>query len=178
MRSRDHDYGPVIDPVNTDWSQWKIPGYSQEAVNLRIRKRVARSRMLRFRTVPVCRRVWFVTLTATQAIESEFKPRELAAGLTWTPQQFWCLSRRRARVIVDRDRAAGGSGSLFPVEYRLCPVCGRLLLGAEANSYRMKQMTPARRWHFPDGPACNMDCKPRGRGPGGQRMTYRKDRAA
>ena len=179
MASKIDNYGPCPDPLNVDWSAWKIPGWDQEAVNLLCRRRTATSRMRRFRVVQVKRRIWFVTLTATSIDPDELGRCERSATLTATPQAFWTLSRRRARALVKADQAAGGSGTMYPVEYRHCPVCGRLLLGPEAHDYRMKQLRPMRDWHFEDGPACSMDCKPHGRGENGQHLTYhRKGKAA
>ena len=175
MSRRDKGYGPVTDALNVDWSAWRIPGMSQDAIDLRIRRRIVRARMLRFRSVPVKRRAWYVTLTATAADrERDFKGHDLVAGMTFEPQAFWCLSRRKASALVDADTAAGGAGTMYPVEYRLCAVCGRVLLGPEAHDYRMKQLKPEWTWHFPAGPACNIDCKPSGRGPGGQTTHYKR----
>jgi hypothetical protein len=169
-------YGPVTDPNNTDWSRYKVPSYSQDALDLAIRARLASSRMRRFRSFPVGRRVWFVMLTATHADRSQFGQRDLPSGLAFTSRELWCLSRRKARVLVRLDHDAGGAGSMYPVDYRVCPNCGRVLLGPEAHDYLVKLRAPMRNWHYPDGPACNMDCKPNGRGENGQRSTYRKDR--
>lgn len=152
------NYGRIEDPNWTDWRAWKVSGQTQDAVNLRIRKRVARSRMQRFRSVPVTRRIWWVTLSSISCQESDFGSHDLAHGLTFSPQAFWCLSRRRAQSLVSRDRLCGGAGTLYPVEYRLCPNCSRILLGPEAHDYRMKQMRPQSSWHFERGPACNSQC--------------------
>ena len=169
----------MTDPIFTDWSAYKIPGWDQEAVNAKIRKRVARSRMRRFRSVPVARRIWWVTLTATHASLDQFGPKDLPASLAFDSQTFWCLSRRRARQLVISDQAAGGHGVMYPVEYRHCAVCGKMLIGPAAHDYRQKQLRPMSTWHFKDGPACSMDCKPNGRGPEGQHVVYnRKDKAA
>jgi hypothetical protein len=163
MRTKIDNYGPATDPVNTDWSAWKKQNYTQEAMDALIRQRVARSRMRRFRSVPVARRAWWVTLTGTEASREEFGRVELAARLSFDPQAFWCLSRRLAQRLVSRDRSAGGSGTLYPVEYRLCAVCGRALIGSEAFEYRRKQMRPMSTWHFPEGPMCGVECKPKKR---------------
>ena len=148
----------------------RVPDYPRRDDPLREPKLEKRNRVIRrqimltFRSVPVKRRIWWVTLSATTVSREEFAPAELAASLSFSPQAFWCLSRRKAKRLVDRDRAIGGSGTLYPVEYRLCAVCSRVLLGPEAHEYRMKQMKPRESWHYPQGPACNMNCKPRGRG--------------
>ena len=82
-------------------------------------RHIRREKMLTFRSVPVKRRIWWVTLTATEVSEYDFKPRELPAGLTFTPQAFWCISRRKAARLIELDRQSGGSGALYPVEFRL-----------------------------------------------------------
>ena len=171
--------GPCYDPLTTDWSAYKLSGYCQEALNAKIKTRVARSRMRRFRSVPVARRIWWVTLTATIACAEDFQRTELSASLTFDGQAFWCLSRRKARALVISDRDAGGQGAMYPVEYRRCPVCGKMLIGPAAYDYRQKQLKPVWEWQFKDGPACSMDCKPNGRGPQGKHVAYnRKDKAA
>ena len=139
---------------------------------------IKRQRMLTFRSVPVKRRIWWVTLTQTTVSRADFEPGELPEALSFTETAFWCLSRRKANALVMRDRSVGGSGTLYPVEYRLCSVCSRPLLGPEAHEYRLKQMKPASTWHFEQGPACNLECKPRGRGANGEPIRYRRARAA
>ena len=179
MASKSDNLGPVTDPLPTDWSAYQIPGWNQEAINAKIKQRVARSRMRRFRSVPVARRIWWVTLTATVACTEDFGPHDLSASLTFDGRAFWCLSRRRARALVISDQAAGGQGSMYPVEYRRCPNCGRMLIGPAAHDYRQKQLRPMSTWQFKDGPACGIDCKPNGRGSQGQHVAYnRKDKAA
>lgn len=173
-RKQSAEYGPVTDPIFTDWSAYKIPGWDQEAVNAKIKRRVARSRMRRFRSVPVARRIWWVTLTATHASLDQFGPKDLPASLAFDSQTFWCLSRRRARALVISDQAAGGQGAMYPIEYRRCPVCGKMLIGPAAHDYRQKQLRPMSTWHFKDGPACSMDCKPNGRGPQGEHVAYKR----
>ena len=160
MRKRIANYGPVYDPLPVDWSAYKIPGWDQDALNLKIKQRVAKSRMRRFRSVPVMRKIWYVTLIASTVCVSDFARWELSASLSFDPQAFWCLSQRKARALVSSDHDAGGQGTMFPVEYRRCPVCGRLLLGSAARDYLVKQFQPKKEWHFENGPACSMDCKP------------------
>ena len=105
MRTQSESYGPVDDLLPTDWSAYKIPGWDQDAVNAKIKLRVAKSRMRRFRSVPVARRIWWVTLTATYASLDQFGPKDLPASLAFDSQTFWCLSRRRARQLVISDQA-------------------------------------------------------------------------
>lgn len=68
---------------------------------------------------------------------------------------FWALARReeqlsvgdhlvwfrgrnngRAKMLERQDREAGGNPELTTVEWRTCPVCGRVLLGLEAEVRR------------------------------------------
>jgi hypothetical protein len=158
-----------------DYPKWDDP--LRESILYRRNGKIRRRRMSAYRSVPVKRRAWYVTLTATVADqERDFGSHDLVAGFMFEPQAFWCLSRRKARALVNADLAAGGSGTMFPVEYRLCPVCGRQLLGAEAHHYRLKQMAPAHTWLFPEGPACSADCKRSRRGPGGQPIDSKRGR--
>jgi len=140
----------------------------------RLSRHIKRERMLTFRSVPVKRRIWWVTLTRTSASFEDFKPQELAASLTFEPQAFWCLSRRKARALVGLDREQGGSGTLYPVEYRLCAVCSRVLLGPEAAAYRKKMMKPMATWQFEQGPMCGASCKPHRREAEGRMVRYQR----
>jgi hypothetical protein len=158
MSQRDDNYGPVYSPLPVDWSAYKIHGWTQDALDAKIKGRQARSIMRRFRSVPVTRRAWWTTLTATSVQEAG--RGELVAGLVSEPQALWCRSRRKARALVEADKAAGGQGMMYPVEYRHCAVCGRRLLGPAAHDYRVKQLRARREWQFEDGPACSMECKP------------------
>ena len=161
-------------------AKMKLPDYPKRDDPLREPKLVKRNqiikrqRMLTFRSVPVKRRIWWVELTSTAVSESSFQPGELPESLTFDSNRFWCLSRRRAKAILAKDHAAGGSGTMYPVEYRLCNACSRVLLGPEAHQYRLKMLKPMATWQYPQGPACNMDCKPHGRGPEGRTATYTK----
>jgi len=151
----------------------------QRETKLEVRNRhIRRQRMLTFRSVPVKRRIWWVTLTRTSAAYESFSARELPKGLTFEPQSFWCLSRRKAKALVAQDHALGGAGTLYPAEYRLCAVCDRPLLGPEAQAYRLKQMKPMATWQFEVGPMCSPSCEPHGRGASGQRTSYRPRAAA
>ncbi len=151
----------------------------EDLARRRLNRKLCNRRMRTYRSVPVKRRVWYVTLTEVSADLNQFGKHDLPNGLSFEPQAFWCKSRRKARAMVRTDREAGGSGAMFPVEYRLCPNCGRVLLGPAAAEYRVKWRMPPRMWHYADGPACSLDCRPNGRGVNGVRVQYnRKDKAA
>jgi len=143
-----------------DYPQWDNP--VRETILVKRNRKIRRERMERYRSVPIVSRVWWVELTKLEADRSWFGQRDLPTGLTFEPQKFWCCTKRKARQLVEWDRARGGSGSMYPVEFRRCPVCDRAMLGAQATEYREKLAKPKRTWHYPQGPACNMECKPRG----------------
>jgi hypothetical protein len=126
----------------------------------RLRLQIANGRMRRFRSVPVSRRAWYVTLTAIDASEKQFAPGELVAGCSFEPRRFWVHSRRLAERYVWADQDAGGHGSAFSVAYRRCQVCGQVLLSQAADDYRKALRRPQHTWHYPQGPACSVDCAP------------------
>lgn len=122
--------------------------------------RKANHNMRRFRSVPVARRAWFVTLTATEVTRESFAKGQLVQGTEFRPQQFWVHARRVARTLVAADRKSGGNGSAFPVEYRHCKVCSRVLLAAAARAYRELERWPMATWKYHQGPPCSLECKP------------------
>jgi hypothetical protein len=142
-----------------DYPKWDDP--NRETILYRRNRKIRNRRMRAYRSVPAIERVWYVTLTATSVNRDQFGKHDLPRGLSFEPQAFWCRSRRKAKAILAQDHALGGAGTMFPVEYRHCPNCDRLLLGQAATEYRAKEALPARFWHYLDGPACGLDCHAR-----------------
>lgn len=156
---RNYDYGPVERPLpingrKTFFELSNTPGTAK------LNQRIADGRMRRFRSVPTLRRVWYVTLTATEVNSNLFAPGQLVSGLSFEPRAFWLHARRVAYRLLEIDHANGGSGSAFAVECRRCKVCRRMLVAAEASTYRERERRPKRTWQFKQGPACSVDCKP------------------
>lgn len=147
-----------MSPLNLrDYPRLDDPNY--ETILVRRNRKIRNKRMRAYRSVPAVERVWYVTLTAIEADRNQFGKHDLPRGLTFEPQAFWCRSRRKARAVLAQDQAAGGTGSMYPVEYRHCPNCDKLLLGAAAAEYRVKLGIAPKAWHYPDGPACGLDCR-------------------
>jgi hypothetical protein len=144
-----------------DYPKWDDP--NRETILYRRNRKIRNRRMRAYRSVPAVERVWYVTLTAIEVDRNQFGKHDLPRGLTFEPQAFWCRSRRKARAILAQDQAAGGAGSMYPVEYRHCPNCDRLLLGPAAAEYRVKLAMSIKSWHYPDGPACGLECRARRR---------------
>lgn len=157
---RNFDFGIPVAPLDILIAPRGDGDPSSAALNAKLHRLIANGRMQRFRAVPLARRAWFVTLTATETEESSFEPGQLVVGLEYQPQQFWVHARRVARTFLKADREAGGHGSAFAVEYRHCKVCGRALLAADAATYRQRERWPIKTWQYPQGPACSLDCKP------------------
>lgn len=55
------------------------------------------------------------------------------AGLTLTADSIW-IGRIAASILVRQDREAGGRPVVTKTLYRPCPLCGRPLLGEEAQA--------------------------------------------
>jgi hypothetical protein len=122
----------------------------------RRQRRQANTVMRRFRSVPCERHAHFVQLTAIA-----LPPQIRALGaLDRTERSCWILSKRAARTLIERDRAAGGNGFFHTFECRRCLVCRRILLGREAADYRERCRWPKSKYYWPWGPCCNAVCKP------------------
>jgi hypothetical protein len=159
MRLRDHDYGPVTNPLPILIDPRRPGDMPSIALAALLKRRIGDGRMKRFRSVPVERRAWYVTLTKTFATEEALRGK-LVSDTAFDPQRFWVRARRVARWYVNHDQKAGGSGTAFSVECRHCRVCGRVLVAEQAHSYRERMRWPKFTWHYPEGPACSVDCKP------------------
>ena len=160
--NRDNYYGYPINPLDIIIEPRGPGDLPSATLSQRLRRTITNGRMRRMgRSVPVSRRAWYTTLIAIAADEQrDFKPGQLVRGMSFEPQRFWVHSRRISSSWVSRDHAAGGRGSAFAVEYRLCRVCGRVLLAQQAHDYREMDRWPQRSWHYPQGPACSVDCAP------------------
>lgn len=155
-------YGPVRNALDVKIAPRGEGDISSTCLSRRLRLAETNSRMRRFRAVPVARRAWYVTLTVLKASRADFAEGRLVKGLQFQAQAFWVHSKRLARSWLQRDRGAGSTAcAMFPVEYRICTVCERILLGQEAQAYRMKQRRPFGKWEFKQGPACGVECRPK-----------------
>lgn len=157
---RNDNYGPSYNPLDIHLPIHQDGDRPSEWLAGKLRYKIQNGQMRRYRSVPVARRAWFVTLTIAHADPSHFAPRSLVTNADFEPQRFWVHARRVAQTWVARDQQAGGSGSAFACEFRLCPVCGRTLLAVDATNYRQRQRRSKKSWTYPQGPACSVDCKP------------------
>ncbi len=73
-------------------------------------------------------------------------------GLTVTASTVW-LKRIAATALAALDREAGGDPMLTRTSYRRCGICGRALLGAEAEArWELDKQSEGHR--LPCGPDC------------------------
>lgn len=92
-------------------------------------------------------------------VETELVPipgwarRRNVRGLTQGETFVW-LHPGDARALERLDREAGGNPKVLEVEFRLCKVCRRPLLGEEATSRRIFERAGATTYMAPCGDSC------------------------
>jgi hypothetical protein len=125
-------------------------------------------RMSEYRSVPQHRRAWQVTTTVLEAPKWVLEVFTVP-GLPRDSQSFWIRHRRHAQRIVKLDRDLGGDGQLECVQYRLCRICKRVLVGAQAHEYTERIRALRSQWEFAAGPSCGIECVPKDKAVGAQR---------
>lgn len=78
--------------------------------------------------------------------------RKAIKGLTSDRNKVW-LGRIAANLLARLDREVGGNPKLTVTSYRACRLCGRVLLGAEAEA-RFEQDRKFEGHRAPCGPDC------------------------
>ena len=94
--------------------------------------------MLRGRGIKPAKKQWVICVETT-AIEIPAWARAKAeTRLSQSAHRVWFRGRNsgRAKILERQDRQAGGRPEVTAVEYRMCPVCDRMLLGLEAEARR------------------------------------------
>jgi hypothetical protein len=101
-------------------------------------QRKERQRVLRGRGIKPAKKQWVICVETT-AIEIPAWARAKAeTRLFQSAHRVWFRGRNsgRAKILERQDRQAGGRPEVTAVEYRMCPVCDRMLLGLEAEARR------------------------------------------
>jgi hypothetical protein len=114
-------------------TRWRKSWPRQERTQRQERKRV-----LRNRGIKPAKKQWVICVETT-AIEIPAWARAKAEpNLSQSPHRVWFRGRNsgRAKILERQDRQAGGRPEVTAVEYRMCPVCDRMLLGLEAEARR------------------------------------------
>lgn len=99
----------------------------------------------------------WVICVETTAIEIPGWARAKAdTRLSQSPHRVWFRGRSngRAQILARQDRAAGGRPEVTAVEFRVCGVCGRVLLGLEAQARRKVEEMHQQGRELPCGSEC------------------------
>ena len=83
----------------------------------------------------------------------EWARKRAIRGLT-TGEDFVGLYAGDARLLEQKDRRDGGEPAVIAVEFRICKVCGRPLLGDDAAARRALEAAGATSYMLPCGDTC------------------------
>lgn len=118
----------------SDLNRRSIKPYS----HLQRQERKAVRDRLRYKGIKPTRRQWMTCVVVT-AIEIPSWALERAhPKMSQSERHVWFAGRPRrpAKTLIGLDRDAGGDPEVVTVEWRPCPVCGRILLALEAEDRR------------------------------------------
>lgn len=101
-------------------------------------QRKEQKRFLRSRGVKPAKKQWVICVETTAIAIPAWALAKADKRFTGSEHRVWFRGRNngRAKILERQDRAAGGRPELTAVEWRLCPVCGRVLLSLEAAARR------------------------------------------
>lgn len=100
--------------------------------------RKARIRVMRNRDIRPARKRWAICVETTAIEIPGWALAKRDERFSVSKHHVWFNGRTngRAKILERQDRQAGGDPSLTAVEWRLCPVCNRMLLSLEAEERR------------------------------------------
>lgn len=101
-------------------------------------QRKEQKRVLRNKGVRPTRKQWVICVETTAIEIPAWALAKSDKRLSSSEHHVWFRGRNngRAKILERQDKAAGGKPELTAVEWRLCPVCGRMLLSLEAAARR------------------------------------------
>lgn len=103
-------------------------------------------------------KLWWVIHVETTAIPiPDWALARRDTRFTVGQHSVWFRGRNngRAQILARQDRAAGGKPELTTFEWRECGVCGKLLLGPEAEKRRLLDESGLKGRELPCGPGCD-----------------------
>lgn len=102
------------------------------------KQRNERKRRLRHDGIKPAKKQWVICVETTKIEIPAWAKAKAEGRLSQSEHHVWFRGRNngRAKILERQDRAAGGKPELTMVEFRLCPVCGRMLLSLEAEARR------------------------------------------
>jgi len=103
----------------------------------RIQRR-EQKRFLRSKGVRPAKKQWVICVETTAIEIPAWAQTKADKRFTIDNHRVWFRGRNsgRAKILERQDRQAGGKPELTAVEWRLCPVCKRVLLSLEASARR------------------------------------------
>lgn len=107
----------------------------------------------RARGIQAARKQYIVCVRLTAIPMPAWVQGKRIAGLTFTNAIVW-LPRPDAKYLIELDRENGGTATYAETEYRRCGVCGRPLLGADAELRRRLDESTATGRMMP----CSSEC--------------------
>jgi hypothetical protein len=127
--------------------------------NRQPRWRAARRRELKEHGITPTRRryAWSVHTTALQKLPEWVHAVKIGAlGTLASRNRVW-LNPRDAKRLTWQDHLAGGQSEVTTAELRYCEVCGRPLIGIEAEKRRKLSESSSDGRQQPCGPECAQD---------------------
>lgn len=106
------------------------------------RYRAARKARLHRYGIKPTMKTWLTCVETTALVIPQWARDRADTRLTVEDHKVWFRGRSGRQVVkmvallVDGDREAGGEPDVTKVQYAVCEVCGRLLLGVEAEERR------------------------------------------
>jgi hypothetical protein len=101
-------------------------------------QRKERERVLRAKGIKPAKKQWVICVQTTANEIPAWALAKRDQRLSVSERHVWFRGRNngRAKILERQDRLAGGVPQLTAVEFRICSVCGRMLLSLEAVDRR------------------------------------------
>lgn len=126
---------PLSGESTTPWRKprWRESWPRQVRVQRKERVRVQRAKGIK-----PTKKQWMICVETTAIRIPEWAKAKAEKRLSQAEHHVWFRGRNngRAKILERQDREAGGHPEVTAVEWRLCPVCKRVLLNLEAEVRR------------------------------------------
>ncbi len=102
------------------------------------RQREYRKRAMRAKGIKPAKKQWAVCVETTAIEIPKWALEKSLKAMSSGEHHVWFRGRKgvHAKLLAFQDEQAGGTPEMTKVEWRLCPVCGRVLLALEAEARR------------------------------------------
>jgi hypothetical protein len=119
-------------------------------------ERKARQRVLRNREIKPAKKQWMICVETTAIEIPAWAVAKADKRMSQSEHHVWFRGRNggHGKMLERQDRQAGGSPELTAVEYRVCKVCGRLMLSLDAELRRRLDESARLGRQLPCGSEC------------------------